>query len=288
MKYYLYITCLLVTFTLKAQITITDTDISNKNAGEGDLYKHNNGTIYIGLSSGTYYKLSGSSTVSYDSPLKSFGKINSDGAAAKIVNATANRITTGQYQITFSSPMTDANYIIQLAQPSRNGAGSDDPGIAYYDQETTGFKVRIGDNDNGASVRNKFDSEFMFTIFDYNTPTIPSSGIIGTLTTRMVVHYLSDGQNGTSNNFSFQIQNQSGQSINYQALIENAPYSNINGLTLQGYTYLVIDNNDGTYNHLFTSTVELSAWGSISITGGNNILPPGNGKNCNCITFYEF
>ena len=417
MKNILYLTCLLVAITLQGQQTITDTDISNQNAGEGDLYKHSNGKIYIGLNSGIYHPLSTDSSSSniyntdgtintnryisgtttnyiwfdkfaqfyidtsdylritsqnnielqatntikikgtngillqsntdvsgdikvtgsytdsnnttgtsgqvlsttatgtkwvtsstsistdsnnslqtgtdngiyYSSPIKSFGKVQANGQAVKILNATVHKISKGQYQITFTNPMSDADYIIQLAQPSRNGVGYDDPGIAYYEQETTGFQVRIGDNDNSTTDRNKFDSEFMFTILDYTTPstgTIP--GIIGTLTNSIVVDDFSDGQYGTANNFRFLIRNNTGNSINYQALIKNVPYSYINGQTLKDYTYQVFNNGDGTYNHLFTSTKKLKAWKSKDITGANNIQPPGIGNGCNCITFYEF
>jgi len=419
MKNILYFTCLLVAFALHGQQTITGTDISNQNAGEGDLYKHSNGKIYIGLSSGIYHlistdtdsnnlyntdgtintnryisgntanyiwfdkfpqfyvdvsdylritsqnnmelqatntikikgtngiilqnntdvsgniKVTGSYTDSnnttgttgqilsstatgtkwitsssavstdsnnslqtgsdngiyYSSPIKSFGKTNANGSAAKIVNATVSKVesTTGQYQITFTSAMNDADYIIQLSQPSRNGSGNDDPGIAYYDQQTTGFKVRIGDNDNGGSDRSKFNSEFMFTVLDYTaSSTGPTPGIIGALTTSMVVDDFADGQYGAANNFRFLIRNNTGKSINYQALIENVPYSYINGQSLKDYTYQVFNNGNGTYNHLFTSTKKLKAWSSKDISGANNIQPPGNGQNCNCITFYEF
>ncbi|MGS0526710.1 hypothetical protein ACU8V7_17655 [Zobellia nedashkovskayae] len=41
-----------------------------------------------------------------------------------------------------------------------------DPGISYFNQTTTTFEVIIGDNDNGAGDRIRFDSEFMFTILD--------------------------------------------------------------------------------------------------------------------------
>ncbi len=117
-----------------------------------------NNNLQAGTDNGIYY----------NNPLKSYGKINADGTAAKIKNATVSKIPSslGQYQITFTTAMSDANYIIQLTQPSRNGAGNDDPGIAYYDQQTTGFKVRIGDNDNGGTDRSKFDSGFMYSIFD--------------------------------------------------------------------------------------------------------------------------
>ena len=99
--------------------------------------------------------------------IKSFGKISSAGVILKGYNvASVSRTSTGIYRVFFSTPMPDVNYIIQLSQISRNGGGADDPGISYYNQTTTRFDVRIGDNDNGGSDRSKFNSEFMFTIID--------------------------------------------------------------------------------------------------------------------------
>ncbi len=103
----------------------------------------------------------------YASPMKAMGKVAADGTAIKIKGATVTRINKGDYQITFNTAMPDADYIIQLTQPDRSGTGNDDPGITYYDQTTTGFKVNIGDNDNGHGDRIDYDSEFMFTIFNF-------------------------------------------------------------------------------------------------------------------------
>jgi len=103
----------------------------------------------------------------FASPVRAMGKVASDGTAVKIKGATVTRLSQGNYQVTFDTPMPDADYIIQLTLPDRQGVGNDDPGITYYDQQTTGFKVNIGDNDNGKGDRNDYDSEFMFTIFDF-------------------------------------------------------------------------------------------------------------------------
>jgi hypothetical protein len=65
-----------------------------------------------------------------------------------------------------SGLVSDANYIIQLSQPGRGGAGNDDPGIAYENQTSTSFEVIIGDNDNGGTDRARYNSEFMFTVLD--------------------------------------------------------------------------------------------------------------------------
>ncbi|MCK8522148.1 hypothetical protein M0D21_11245 [Aquimarina sp. D1M17] len=102
------------------------------------------------------------------------GKVSGAGAAIKILNATVSRIDEGDYQITFTSAMPDANYIIQLSIldcggdcPGNTGQNYDDPGITYYSQTTTGFRVNIGDSDNGTNQKDDIDLEFMFTVLDF-------------------------------------------------------------------------------------------------------------------------
>lgn len=102
-------------------------------------------------------------------PIRVFGKIASNGT---ILKATTGVVVTqlagnGHYLIQFpAAAVTDADYIIQLSQPGRNGAGNDDPGISYFNPQLGSFEVIIGDNDNGGSDRARFNSEFMFTILD--------------------------------------------------------------------------------------------------------------------------
>uniref|UniRef100_UPI00262AAC4D hypothetical protein n=1 Tax=uncultured Maribacter sp. TaxID=431308 RepID=UPI00262AAC4D len=110
----------------------------------------------------------GTEWVTNYNPVKAIGKISSGGGIIKATTGvTTSRISKGRYQVTFASGIvSDADYIIQLTQPGRGGTGNDDPGISYSNQTATGFQVIIGDNDNGGSDRNRFDSEFMFTILD--------------------------------------------------------------------------------------------------------------------------
>ncbi|NER18611.1 beta strand repeat-containing protein [Spongiivirga citrea] len=90
------------------------------------------------------------------------GKVASAGGGT-IFNATAVRNSLGNYTVSWT-PDIGTNYIIQLSQPGRGGAGNDDPGISYNNQLGTSFDVIIGDNDNGGTARARYDSEFMFTI----------------------------------------------------------------------------------------------------------------------------
>jgi hypothetical protein len=99
--------------------------------------------------------------------IKAAGKVSSTGAPIKVYGATVSQINQGDYQITFTQARPDANYIIQLSLPSLN-TGNDDPGITYYDQQTSGFKVNIGDNDNGGTASADVNSQFMFTVIDFD------------------------------------------------------------------------------------------------------------------------
>ena len=104
----------------------------------------------------------------YESPIKAFGKISAGGAVTRATTeVTSSRLSVGRYVINLPpGAVSDADYIIQLTQPGRAGAGNDDPGISYTNQTATSFEVIIGDNDNGGTDRSRFDSEFMFTILD--------------------------------------------------------------------------------------------------------------------------
>ncbi|WP_300027724.1 hypothetical protein [uncultured Maribacter sp.] len=101
-------------------------------------------------------------------PVKAIGKISSTGTITRATTGvTVERISVGYYRVTLpAGSVSDADYIIQLSQPGRGGAGNDDPGISYSNQTATSFEVIIGDNDNGGTDRTRFDSEFMFTVLD--------------------------------------------------------------------------------------------------------------------------
>ncbi|KSA11646.1 beta strand repeat-containing protein [Maribacter dokdonensis] len=110
----------------------------------------------------------GTEWVNSMSPIKAIGKISAAGGVTKATaGVTVTRISVGYYRVTLpTGAVSDADYIIQLTQPGRGGAGNDDPGISYSNQTATSFEVIIGDNDNGGTDRSRFDSEFMFTVLD--------------------------------------------------------------------------------------------------------------------------
>ncbi len=117
---------------------------------------------YNGISTGT------DGGVYMENYIKAMGKVNSDGTAANIKNASSSRTNTGRYSITFTNSMPDANYVIILTVIDENGANRDDPGITYWNQTSSGFQVRIKDSDNGGTDGVYINSEFMFVVLDFN------------------------------------------------------------------------------------------------------------------------
>ena len=96
------------------------------------------------------------------------GKVDPTGIIIKVFGATVTRVSLGVYQVTFDTDLDNADYIIQLTmRAALTTTDTDDPDLSYYDQQTTGFKVETGDNDNGNSPRAKKDFEFMFTVIDF-------------------------------------------------------------------------------------------------------------------------
>jgi len=111
------------------------------------------------------------------------------------------------------------------------------------------------------------------------------NGTNGTATNNLVSYWLQDGSNQYAN-FEFQIKNEGGTPLNYEALLENVPYATIPGLNLVEHTYQVIDNGNGSYNHIFTSTSAINPQETVTIYGGPNTTPAGSGIACNCTKFY--
>ena len=91
----------------------------------------------------------------------------------RIYGATISRLNEGDYQVTFNTPRPTVNYVINIATTDCGGNcnGStnsyDDPGITYYQRQTTGFRINIGDSDNGTTQKDDIDIEFTFSVIDF-------------------------------------------------------------------------------------------------------------------------
>ncbi|MDA8956309.1 hypothetical protein N9H19_01645, partial [Flavobacteriales bacterium] len=111
-------------------------------------------------------------------PSTSFGSSGPSIAAAAKVSSTgvilngsnvasATRVNNDYYQVNFSTAMPNANYIIQLTVLDQSGGRNDAPVITYRNQTTTGFRVYIGDSDNGESDLLRIASEFMLSVISF-------------------------------------------------------------------------------------------------------------------------
>lgn len=99
------------------------------------------------------------------------GKVDGLGNTDVIYQSTVQRLDEGDYQVTFDQPLPNRAYIIQVSVldcdgdcPGNTSDRYDSPAITYYDQQPTGFKVNIGDSDNGVLPKDDIDLEFMFTV----------------------------------------------------------------------------------------------------------------------------
>lgn len=122
------------------------------------------------LTAGSVYSMAdGTLTNSPTGPVTfAAGKVNALGAALKITGATVTRPGAGVFQVTFIQARSSANYIIQLSVLNCISCGTDDSiGIYYSNQDANGFRVIMGANDNGATVKVPVNLEFMFTAIDF-------------------------------------------------------------------------------------------------------------------------
>ncbi len=136
---------------------ITYTNENNTDQTANVVSTDANNGISVGTDGGAYYR----------PMVRAMGKVNADGTAAKIMGATVSKINTGDYRVTFTNAMPNANYIIQLTVRDFNGTANDDPGIQYINQTNTRFDVHIQNNDDGGSNGSDTDFEFMFTVLDF-------------------------------------------------------------------------------------------------------------------------
>ena len=95
------------------------------------------------------------------------GKFNSDGTTSKSSGISCSRTATGEYSISFGTARPDANYIVtaQVIEPS---ATLDDIIIQVMDgtQATTGFDVKIHEQDNGTTAGVLVDRNFYIVVYD--------------------------------------------------------------------------------------------------------------------------
>ncbi len=210
------------------------------------------------------------------------GRVMGNAIPSFIFGATTTRVsgdTTGDYQITFNNPIASSNYVVQLTVmdcsgncPPAGGPNYDDPGISYYDIQPTGFKVNVGDSDNGSNGKVDIDHEFMFTVMKLpsnNSSVSPTGTNIDAITT---INSFND-----ATTFQIGANVSSGPTpLNYEVFIQNTPYSTIT-ITSPGVTITSSQNVDLTYNHVLTGTSGFNGFSISDSTpspaGSNNSLP---------------
>jgi len=159
--------------------TIEGHKIADYTNEEGETVDINETTTTLEPSSSddlnyTYTNEEGTETTFRSSPIVAFGKVSRDGTLLRGYGATVTRVSTGLYEVTLNTARSTADYIIQLSildssvEYEEQGVDTnDDFDVTYREQTETGFRVQIGDNDNGGSNRRARDLEFMFTVIDY-------------------------------------------------------------------------------------------------------------------------
>ena len=95
-------------------------------------------------------------------PQPAWGRVNSNGTAARISGASVSRTATGRYAITLTQPQADASYPILVSL--EQNAGRDDYVTAYRNVTATGFTVEVSEQDNSTSSGAYRDAGFSFFI----------------------------------------------------------------------------------------------------------------------------
>ena len=82
------------------------------------------------------------------------------------------------------------------------------------------------------------------------------------------------------------MRNTTNTATSWSAVISDAPYESIPGLTAGAYTHSVIAESDGTFSHVFTGTADLGPFQNIIINGGLP-APAGDGDVADIELFFD-
>ena len=85
--------------------------------------------------------------------------------------------------------------------------------------------------------------------------------------------------------FNLQVRNTTNSPTGFTAVLDSVPYATIPGLAPGDYTLTTTANPDGTFTHVFTSTVDLAPFQGIAITSQVAPTPPGMGGTSNVDLF---
>ncbi len=107
----------------------------------------------------------------------------------------------------------------------------------------------------------------------------------GTLTSDLVNDNCQDGDGGFVP-FNLQVRNTTNQTQVWETIWRNRPYSTIPNLNPGNYTHTVVPAAGGLFDHVFTGTTPLNAFGNITITGGVP-NPLGSDQGCGDVENYN-
>ena len=143
-------------YTVKASVVYQSAATSRRNTIKTELQK--NGSTISSADQYTYIQPQIEPII--------IGHVNSNGNKIKGEGFSVTRNGTGDYTITFSTAMPDANYVVNAQV--QEGSSRDDIKIHVRDasQSTTAFRLYIYEGDNGTTADVLRDRDFYFTVND--------------------------------------------------------------------------------------------------------------------------
>ena len=226
--------------------------------------------------------------------------ITNGGNAAFSVSASGNGNFTYSWQQSTDNGSNWTDLSNGGSNPAISGVSTNTLQLTNVPVSYNGYQYRVVVvNDNSECVENNSNAATLsvraFTVITnrsitYRVTPLPPRGPRGTPTNDITTDYFSDDASA----FDIQLRNNSASSIaKYEIYIENVPYSSLTITTANGHTLETYDNGDGTFSHLFTSSVPLDAANPGNTDSseilGNAPSPPGTnpGTPCNCISYYR-
>ena len=90
-------------------------------------------------------------------------------ALTAVIPFTGSRTSLGVYTITFTTPLSDSSYTVMLTTEHSQGTLSaqldDDYMISYNSKSTSGFGVKVTEQDNSSQPGTPRDCQFDFVCF---------------------------------------------------------------------------------------------------------------------------
>lgn len=147
--------------------------ISNTNGGTyllNDIINYN-GALYKNITATNTNTTPDLNTTNWQSlqitsPIRAYGKVNSNGIAFRVFGATVTRTSTGRYTVTLNTARPTQHYIISLTVVE-NINTRDDINIHVVTQTTNTFTVAIHEGDNGNTANTLRNRDWYFSVMDF-------------------------------------------------------------------------------------------------------------------------